>query len=44
VLGELRSGWIILAGGATAAHPLIIGQQVRMVMQNLGSVSIRVTE
>jgi 2-oxo-3-hexenedioate decarboxylase len=44
VLGELRSGWIILAGGATAAHPLSIGQQVRMVMQNLGSVSIRVTE
>lgn len=43
-LGELRPGWIVLAGGVTAAHPLSIGQQVRMVMQNLGSVAIRVVE
>lgn len=43
-LGELRPGWIVLAGGATAAHPLSVGQQVRMVMQNLGSVSIRVVD
>jgi 2-oxo-3-hexenedioate decarboxylase len=41
-LGGLRAGWIVLAGGATAAHPLSVGQQLRVVMQSLGSVSIRV--
>ncbi|MGO9420906.1 2-keto-4-pentenoate hydratase [Roseiarcus sp.] len=43
-LGRLEAGWIILAGGATAAHPLKVGERVRLIMQNLGSVSIRVTE
>jgi len=43
-LGRLEAGWIILAGGATAAHPLAVGERVRLTMQNLGSVSIRVTE
>ncbi len=43
-LGRLEAGWIILAGGATAAHPLKVGERVRLTMQNLGSVSIRVTE
>ena len=31
-----------MAGGATAAHSLSVGQNVRTVMQNVGSVSIRV--
>ena len=43
-LGRLEAGWIILAGGATAAHSLKVGERVRLSMQNLGSVSIRVTE
>ena len=37
-----KAGWIILAGGATAAHSLKVGERVRLTMQNLGSVSIRV--
>ena len=41
-LGRLEAGWIILAGGATAAHSLKVGERVRLTMQNLGSVSIRV--
>jgi 2-oxo-3-hexenedioate decarboxylase len=43
-LGRLAAGWIVLAGGATAAHPLKVGERVRLTMQNLGSVSVRVTE
>lgn len=43
-LGGLKAGWIVLAGGATAAYSLSVGQTVRTVMQNLGSVSIRVAE
>ncbi len=43
-LGELKPGWIILAGGATAAYPLVVGRRVRTVVQNIGSVSIRVEE
>ena len=43
-LGRLEAGWIVLAGGATAAHALNVGERVRLTMQNLGSVSIRVTE
>jgi len=43
-LGRLEAGWIILAGGASAAHPLAVGERVRLTMQNLGSVSIGVTE
>lgn len=41
-IGGLKPGWIVLAGGATAAHPLSVGQHVRTSMQHLGSVSIRV--
>ena len=41
-LGGLKAGWIILAGGATAAHSLKIGESVRLTMQGLGSVSIKV--
>lgn len=43
-LGGLKPGWIIMAGGATAAHPLAVGDHARTVMQNLGSVSIHVKE
>jgi 2-oxo-3-hexenedioate decarboxylase len=43
-IGGLKPGWIVLAGGATAAHSLSPGQHVRHIMQNLGSVSIRVAE
>ncbi|MFG1394259.1 2-keto-4-pentenoate hydratase [Xanthobacter agilis] len=43
-IGGLKPGWIVLAGGATAAHPLSVGQQVRTRVQNLGSVSIKVGE
>ena len=43
-LGRLEAGWIVLAGGATAAHSLKVGERVRLTMQNLGSVSIRVAE
>ncbi len=43
-IGGLKAGWIVLAGGATAAHSLVVGQNVRTTIQNLGSVSIRVEE
>ncbi len=41
-LGGLKAGWIVMAGGATAAHALSVGENVRTVIQNIGSVSIRV--
>jgi 2-oxo-3-hexenedioate decarboxylase len=43
-IGGLKPGWIVLAGGATAAHSLVVGQHVRTTIRNLGSVSIRVAE
>jgi 2-oxo-3-hexenedioate decarboxylase len=43
-LGGLQPGWIVLAGGATAARPLAVGQHVRTTIQDIGSVSIRVAE
>ena len=36
-IGGLKAGWIVMAGGATAAHSLSVGQNVRTVMQNVGS-------
>lgn len=39
----LQPGWIVLAGGATAAHPLSAGMVVRSETQNLGRVGFRVT-
>lgn len=39
---RLEAGWIVLAGGATAAHPLAAGMTVRTEMQSLGAVSFRV--
>jgi len=35
----LPAGSIVLAGGATAAHPLAVGMKIRSTTQNLGSVS-----
>ncbi len=43
-IGGLKAGWIVLAGGATAAHALVAGQYVRTTIQNLGSVAIRIEE
>ncbi|WP_374546931.1 2-keto-4-pentenoate hydratase [Rhodoblastus sp.] len=43
-IGGLKAGWIVLAGGATAAHALSVGQHIRTTIQKLGSVSIRVAE
>lgn len=38
----LNPGDIVMAGGATAAHPLTVGEHVRNTVQNLGAVSIKV--
>ncbi len=43
-IGGLKAGWIILAGGATAAHSLSVGEYIRTTIQNLGSVAIKVGE
>jgi 2-oxo-3-hexenedioate decarboxylase len=43
-IGGLKPGWIVLAGAATAAHSLVVGQHVRTTTRHLGSVSIRVAE
>lgn len=39
---QLNAGDIVLAGGATAAHPLTPGMHIRTVFQNLGQVAIHV--
>lgn len=41
---RLEPGWIVLAGGITAAHHLAAGMAVRLDMQKLGSVSFQVVE
>ena len=41
-LGGLKAGWIVLAGGATAAYALKQGDSVRTTMQGLGGVSLNV--
>ena len=38
----LNPGDIVMAGGATAAHPLTVGEHIRNSVQNLGAVSIKV--
>lgn len=43
-VGGLKAGWIIMAGGVTAAHPLAVGEHVRTVIDRIGSVSIGVKE
>lgn len=40
----LNPGDIVLAGGATAAHPLTPGMHIRAVFESLGSVHISCTE
>ncbi|PLX36731.1 MAG: 4-oxalocrotonate decarboxylase [Hyphomicrobiales bacterium] len=40
----LEPGMIVLAGGATAAHPLSVGATVDATFQTLGKVSITVAE
>ncbi|MFY1578221.1 2-keto-4-pentenoate hydratase [Verrucosispora sp. WMMD703] len=38
---RLRSGWVFLAGAATAAVPLRAGARVRAVVEKLGTASLR---
>ncbi len=40
----LQEGWIVLAGGATAAIPLQAGSTYRVVVESLGSVGFSVTD
>jgi 2-oxo-3-hexenedioate decarboxylase len=40
----LQAGWIVMAGGATAAEPLKRGQHVLLEMQGLGRVEFNTTE
>ncbi len=40
----LEPGWIVLAGGATAAHPLAAGMTVRSETQDLGTVGFSVAD
>ncbi len=39
---QLEPGWIVLAGGATAAIPLHDGDSIRVVVEQLGSVQFNV--
>lgn len=39
----LKAGWVIMAGGATAAEALTVGSYVEMEMQTLGRVGFSVT-
>lgn len=38
----LQPGWIVLAGGATAALPLTVGDSIRVVVEDLGLVGFHV--
>lgn len=40
----LEPGWIVLAGGATAAVPLAVGHHVRLAAEGLGRVQLTVVE
>ncbi len=40
----LQPGWIVLAGGATAALPLTVGDSIRVVVEDLGHVQFRVAD
>ena len=40
----LQAGWIVMAGGATAAQPIAPGQYVHVEMERLGSAGFRVKE
>jgi 2-oxo-3-hexenedioate decarboxylase len=41
---RLEPGWIVLAGGATAAVPLVAGSSYRVAVESLGNVGFSVTE
>ncbi|MDJ0768485.1 MAG: fumarylacetoacetate hydrolase family protein [Ilumatobacter sp.] len=41
---QLEPGWIVLAGGATAAVPLVAGSSYRVTVESLGRVGFTVTE
>ena len=40
----LQAGWIVMAGGATAAEPLVAGDWVETEIQNLGRVAFSVVK
>jgi len=40
----LQGGWLVMAGGATAAEPLQPGQHIALEMQGLGRVEFNTTE
>ncbi|MDO8778292.1 MAG: fumarylacetoacetate hydrolase family protein [Burkholderiaceae bacterium] len=40
----LQEGWLVMAGGATAAEPLKPGQHISLEMQGLGRVEFNTTE
>jgi len=40
----LQPGWIVLAGGATAALPLTVGDSIRVVVEDLGVVQFHVAD
>jgi len=40
----LREGWVVLAGGATAAVPLESGSSYRVVVEDLGSVAFNTVD
>ena len=40
----LQPGWIVLAGGATAAHPLTVGDSIRVAVEDLGAVQFHVAD
>jgi 2-oxo-3-hexenedioate decarboxylase len=40
----LQAGWVVMAGGATAAEPLAAGQHILLEMQGLGRVEFNTTE
>lgn len=39
--GRVEAGWVLLAGAATAAVPLVKGAHVRAVVEGLGTVAVR---
>ena len=39
----LEAGWIVMAGGATAAHPLKRGDYIRNVVQDIGFTGFSVS-
>jgi 2-oxo-3-hexenedioate decarboxylase len=38
----LESGWLVLAGGATAARPLVAGARVSVAVESLGTAALQV--